>query len=424
MKFELNYRDGSKTIHIPDQAVVTQLEPLAVPILDAPAEALDQALAHPLACRPLIQCLRAASPASIAIAVDAAPGAVPLELILATLMDHIRGALPGLESAAVTVVVGAGLHPPGSRSPLRAVMDLQHTAGCTVVVHDADHAPMRTFGTTNRGTPVMVNAALGDADFKMIIGQIEPHQFAGFTGGYKEAVIGCAASSCVNHNYSLMLDENARVGRITGNPVREDIDEAGRMIGIDFAVNAVMNRKAEVVAMLAGTPQVVLAHGARICADLYGVVSQERFDIVVASCGGTPSDNCLYRAQKGLNLASHAVKQGGKILLLAACQHGIGDDIYFDYVCQFATPKAVLSDFKNLEFKMGPHKAYLFGRTLVDFDVAVFSDLDPAIMRRCHLRAADPSAIVREWVEGFATPPRVAVIPYANTTYLHAPWGR
>lgn len=424
MKFELSYRDGSKTLHIPDQAVVTQLQPLAVPVIDAPAEALNRALAHPLACRPLTQCLRAASPASIAIAVDAEPGPAPLELILATLMDQIRNALSGLDPAAVIVVIGAGLHPPGTRSQLQTVMDLQHTVGFTVLLHDANHARMRTFGTTSRGTPVAVNAALGDADFKMVIGQIEPHQFAGFTGGYKEAVIGCAAPSCINHNYSLMLDENARVGRITGNPVREDIDEAGCMIGIDFAVNAVMNRKGEVVSMLAGSPPAVLAQGARICADLYGVVSRERFDIVVASCGAAPGDSCLYQAQKGLNLASHAVKQGGKILLLAACQHGIGDDIYFDYVCQFATPRAVLNDFKNLEFKMGPHKAYLFGRTLVDFDVAAFSDLDPAIMRRCHLRAADPSTIVREWVEGFSTPPRVAVIPYADTTYFHAPRGK
>jgi nickel-dependent lactate racemase len=139
----------------------------------------------------------------------------------------------------------------------------------------------------------------------------------------------------------------------------------------------------------------------------------------VASCGGSPKDLCLYQAQKGLNLSSHAVKKGGKILLLAACQQGIGDDIYFDYVCQFATTEDVLKDFKNLGFKMGAHKDYLFGRTRVNYDVAVFSDLDPAIMRQCHLRAADPSTIIREWVEGFEGTPKVAVIPYANTTYFY-----
>jgi len=260
---------------------------------------------------------------------------------------------------------------------------------------------------------------VADADFKIVIGQIDPHQFVGFTGGSKGIVVGCGAQETIKHNHSLMFENNASVGILEGNPVREDIDEAGRMAGVDFAVNVVMNPDKEVVDVLAGDPNAVLRQGAETCAAVYGVNLKTHFDIVVASCGGAPKDSVLYQVQQGLNLASHAVKKGGKILLLAACQHGIGDDLYFDYVCQFATPEAVLKDFKKLEFSMGAHKAYLFGRTLVDYDVAVFSDLDPSIMGQCHLRAADPSNIIKEWVSGFEKPLKVAVIPYANTTYFY-----
>jgi hypothetical protein len=97
----------------------------------------------------------------------------------------------------------------------------------------------------------------------------------------------------------------------------------------------------------------------------------------------------------------------------------VGDDIYFDYVSQFTTPEEVLNDFRKIGFKMGAHKAYLFGRTLARYNVAISSDLDPGILKKCHLRAADPSKIVSEWVNAFDDRPRVGVIPNANTTYFY-----
>jgi hypothetical protein len=83
------------------------------------------------------------------------------------------------------------------------------------------------------------------------------------------------------------------------------------------------------------------------------------------------------------------------------------------------TPEDVLSDFKASGFRMGAHKAYLFGRTLADFDVAISSDIDPGILRKCHLRAADPTVIVGEWVDAFEGRPHIAVVPNANTTYFY-----
>ncbi|MBT8334184.1 MAG: transcriptional regulator, partial [Deltaproteobacteria bacterium] len=124
-------------------------------------------------------------------------------------------------------------------------------------------------------------------------------------------------------------------------------------------------------------------------------------------------------AQKGLNLASQAVKAGGNILLLAATPQGVGDDVYFDYVSQFTSPEEVLADFRKQGFRMGAHKAYLFGRTLSRFDVAVFSELDPGVLHKCHLRSADPSEVIEEWVANFDGRPRIGIVPNANTTYFY-----
>jgi nickel-dependent lactate racemase len=174
-----------------------------------------------------------------------------------------------------------------------------------------------------------------------------------------------------------------------------------------------------VVRILVGEPLKMLVEGAQTCAALYGVAIEEEFDIMVASCGGYPKDICLYQAQKGLNLASQAVRKGGHILLLAASTQGVGDDVYFDYVSQFTSPEEVLADFKKQGFRMGAHKAYLFGRTLDQFDVAVSSELDPSVLQKCHLRSADPSRVIGEWVENFGGVPRIGIIPNANTTYFY-----
>jgi lactate racemase len=416
---ELKYGKGRIKVDIPEKAVVSILEPLHAPVLASVPEALDAALSAPRGCPPIEAALAARRPRSVAIAVPDETRPAPLREILPVLLHRLEAALHTALADGVTLFVGGGLHPPADAAAIERILPPEITRGCRVVAHDARRAPMRDYGTTSRGTPVRINAEYAAADFKLVIGQVDPHQFVGFTGGAKGVVIGCAAPETIEMNHSLMAQPNAHVGQLKGNPVREDMNEAGEMAGIDLAVNFVLDADKKAVHLAAGKPAQVLESCAEICAGVYGVAIEEKFDIVIASCGGYPKDICLYQAQKGLNLASHALKPGGHILLLAASPQGVGDDIYFDYVSQFTSPEEVMRDFKASGFRMGAHKAYLFGRTLVNFNVAVFSDLDPGILGKCHLRAAEPESVIREWVADFNGTPRMAVIPNANTTYFY-----
>ena len=133
---------------------------------------------------------------------------------------------------------------------------------------------------------------------------------------------------------------------------------------------------------------------------------------------GTPSDISAYQAQKSFSLVSYAMKEGGKILLLVTFQKGFSEDVYFDYVCPFAEPEAVMNDFNDFGYTMGARKADLFGGMLVNYRASDLDDLNSEVMRNCHLRAADPSTIIEEWVDGFKGTPEVAVIPHAATTYF------
>jgi nickel-dependent lactate racemase len=416
---ELKYGKGKIRVSIPEKAVVSILEPLRVPELASVQSALDSALSAPFGCPSLEAMIDARRPRSVAIAVPDETRPAPLRDILPGLLSRVEAKLPGPLRDRVTLFIGGGLHPSADAAAIERVLPAGIARGCRVVAHDATAVAMRGYGTTSRGTPVRINAVYAEADLKMVIGQVDPHQFVGFTGGAKGVVIGCAAPETIEKNHSLMSQPNAQVGRLKDNPVRADLTEAGELVGLDLAVNFVLDAEKKVMHLTAGIPSQVLESCAQICARVYGVAIEDKFDIVVASCGGHPKDICLYQAQKGLNLASQALKPGGHILLLAASPQGVGDDIYFDYVSQFTSPEEVIRDFKSSSFRMGAHKAYLFGRTLVNYNVAVFSDLDPGILRKCHLRAADPASIIDEWVSSFDGTPRVAVIPNANTTYFY-----
>jgi nickel-dependent lactate racemase len=416
---ELKYGTGKIKISIPPRAAASILEPLRMPVLASVRTALENCLRAPLGGLSLKDLIAQRRPRSVAIAVPDETRPAPLTEVLPAVLERIEAVLERPLGESVTLFVAGGLHPPADTAAIERILPAGIARGCRIVAHDARAAAMRDYGATRRGTPLRINAEYAEAELKLVIGQVDPHQFVGFTGGSKGVVIGCAAPETIEKNHSLMSQPGAQVGRLSGNPVREDLNEAGEMVGIDLAVNFVLDADKRVVHLAAGPPAAVLASCAEVCARVYGVAIAEKFDIVVASCGGYPKDICLYQAQKGLNLASQALKPGGRILLLAASPQGVGDDIYFDYVSRFTSPEEVIRDFKESGFRMGAHKAYLFGRTLVNYDVAVFSDLDPGILRQCQLRAADPATVLDEWVSAFEGTPHVGIIPNANTTYFY-----
>lgn len=418
MELDLKYGKGTIKVHIPGSAEAQILEPNHIDPVVSVSRELRDALADLSSSETEITS-RLGKASTVAIAIPDETRPLPVKKILPVLLDYLFEKLPELNPAKVTIIIGVGLHIPPDEETLNRLVPSEIARGCRVVGHDANNSPMVDYGYTSRGTPVRINALMAAAEFKIVIGQIDPHQFVGFTGGSKGVIIGCGSSATIEHNHSLMFHEDARVGVLQGNPVREDLNEADAMVGIDLAVNFILAPTKEVVQVLAGDPLKMLVQGAQTCAALYGVKIDEEFDIVIASCGGYPKDICLYQAQKGLNLASQAVRKGGHILLLAASTQGVGDDVYFDYVSQFTSPEEVLADFKEQGFRMGAHKAYLFGRTLNQFDVAVSSELDAGVLNTCHLRSADPSRVIGEWVDNFEETPRIGVIPNANTTYFY-----
>lgn len=417
MEIELKYGKGTVEIQIPDSVNVSVLEPKNIESVPSVEHSIDEALVRATELHTDIL-PGSKEKQTVAIAIPDETRPLPMAVILPHLLSWLFEKIPDLTPERVNIIVGCGLHASKEMGTVERLVPKDLPQGCHILVHDAFSSPTVHLGTTAKGTPVLINEAFASADYKVVVGQIDPHQIVGFTDSVAGLISGCSGDVTVEHNHSLMFDEAARVGVLSGNPVREDMDEASALVGIDLALDFVLAPNKEVVKVIAGRPVDTLRKGASIAADLYGVVIDKKFDIIVASCGGFPKDVCLYQAQKGLHLASQAVKPGGHILMLAALHQGVGDDIYFDYVSQFTTPDEVVSDFRNQEFKMGAHKAFLFGRTLSEFDVVVHSEMDQGVLQRCLLRAAVPSNVIAEWLEEATEDTSVGIITNANTTYF------
>ena len=284
MEFLFEYHKGLKLIKIPEKANVTVLQPKAMPVRETLTDMMDLALQN---ARFVAQ-LREKNPSLVAIVIPDESQPAPLETLLSNIVENLFHALPNLEPPAVTIIIGNGLQPPPDRGMIDKILSSSRVRRCNVVAHDAHDARIKDFGVTRRGTPVRINAAFGEADYKVVIGLIEPHQYFGFTGGSKEAVIGCGSADSIRHNHRLIHEKVSHRWHLEGNPMREDLDEAGRMIGIDFAIGVVLNAEKQVGRILAGEPDVVLQQGAETCAAVYGLELDKKFDIILASCAGYP----------------------------------------------------------------------------------------------------------------------------------------
>lgn len=413
MKIALKYGTTSLPLELPASCTVDVFEPGTILCLEDPVASLHRALDVPWACPSFTE---RSAPASVAIAIPDETRPFPVKQLLPPLLDRIFTAWPNLLPSNLTIVVGGGLHSPADNAQLARILP-EGLRTYKVIAHDAKHAPMTSYGQTCRGTPIEINKAYADAEYKLVMGMVDSHQFVGFTGGSKGVTIGCASAAMIEANHRLLHDPAARAGNIEDNPVRLDLDESGDRIAIDMAINVVLDAARKPVAVIAGAPVAAMREAAGVTRNVYGLNFDEPYDVVIASCGGYPKDICLYQAQKGLNAATQCARPGSRIMLVAECRQGIGDEDYHEYVRKFPSPHALKKAFEASPFKMGAHKAYLFARALTQFTVALHTSLDAQTLKECQLSYGELQNTVDAWMADYRNP-RVAVLKNANSSFF------
>jgi nickel-dependent lactate racemase len=270
-------------------------------------------------------------------------------------------------------------------------------------------------GHTRRGTPIDVFTNVLRADVRILLGAIEFHYFAGYSGGYKALVPGVCGLETIRHNHRMMTLARAVAGRRVGNPVREDIDEGGALIGADFILNVILDGHKRVMSAVAGHPE--LAHAAGCAAlDRFGRAHIDRAaDLVITSPGGYPKDINLYQAQKALDNACHIVRPGGIIVLVAECREGLGHPTFEAWMQEPGGPQGILRRIER-EFVLGGHKAAAVAMAMQQAHIFLVSELPPEKVRTMGFQAFfSVNGAVQSALARLGPRPHVAVLPEGSS---------
>jgi len=312
---------------------VVRLAPADPPPVDLAAE-LDEALARPIGTAPLRALARGCR--RVAIITSDATRATPSAALIGPVMRELAHA--GVTPDAVDVVIGVGAHRPATADEIRVLLGADWAARLTVTNHDARSDDLVSLGSTTRGTPLLVNRHVAQADLRIAFGQVEPHEFAGFTGGRKAILPSVAGYESIvrNHALSMLVVPTARPGILEGNPIHEEMLEAARLARLDFIVNVALDRESRPIAVAAGDVERAHEELVTFLRRTFGVTRPARPPAVIVTGVGEPLDVNLYQAVKALVGIEPLLddRPAGApapvVVLLARCWDGAGSDAMFE----------------------------------------------------------------------------------------------
>ena len=413
MQLTIPYGKGSLRADIPDGRAVDWIRPQEMRPAQNPADIVRQAVYNPLGA-----VLPPRAGQTVAIAINDKTRPVPHAQLLPPVLAGMRHA--GVRDEDVLFIIATGTHPAMPPQEYASILPRDILETYRVVCHDAaNEAKLTHLGETSRGTPIFINSDYMAADYRIVIGNIEPHQFQGYSGGVKSAAIGLAGMATINHNHAMMRHESAIWGSYAGNPARQDVEEIGARIGIDFCVNAILNPDKQILRAYAGDPAAVMQAGIPAARDLYAVPVAAPVDLMIASPGGHPKDINLYQAQKGMAHAAAVTRPGGRMILCAACPEGAGNADYERWMRQpgMTSHAAVLAAFAREGFQVGRHKAFQVSRDAGRIPATLVSDMDEDLARALLLSpAASLQAAIDAALAKLPGEARIGIMPAANAT--------
>ncbi|AYO29672.1 nickel-dependent lactate racemase [Biomaibacter acetigenes] len=407
---KLKYMSSYVDVDIPDKNLYAVLNPEDLPGVIDPFREVREALDKPIESIPLKE--MAKSKKNVVILASDITRPSPSHILVPPIVEELKEA--GVEYSDITVVFGLGYHRQHTEEEKKKLVGEEVYSKVRCIDHDINDCVY--LGTTKRGTPVEVFRPVAESDLLIATGNLEFHYKAGYSGGDKALLPGVCSKKTIETNHVMMIRPGTMPGRAQGNPMREDIEEAGRIAGVDFIVNAVLNSHKEIVKVVAGDPVKAHREGAKYIDKMYKRNIEEKVDVVVASCGGFPKDINLYQAQKGLENASYAVRDGGSIILLAECREGLGEATFEDWMMRAKTPHDCV-EWIQQEFKLGAHKAAVICMVLERAKVYLVSGLDENLVRDIFfIPAKSVQQALDKALKEYGEKAKVLVLPYANST--------
>jgi len=417
MHVQLAYGKHGLPLDLPDDLDVTVIEPKFEPGLADPTAALRAALEAPIEAPPLQEFVRPDDRVGVVFSDITRP--TPNQIVLPPVLE----ALAYIPREQITLFNALGTHRANTAAELCGMLSAEIVDGYRIVQNDAlDVATQVRVGQARRGHDIWLNREFVACDVKILTGFIEPHFFAGFSGGGKAVMPGMAGLRTVlqNHDAQMIAHPKATWGITAGNPIWEEVREVARMAGRTFLVNVTLNKHKAITGVFAG--ELDAAH-ARGCAFVKGsamAMAPAPFDIVITTNSGYPLDLNLYQAIKGVSAAAQVVRPGGAIIVAAACWDGIPEHgLYGQLLAEADSPAALLDRIKAPGFlAQDQWQAQIQAQIQLRADVYVRSDnLTAAQIERALLK---PCARIEETVAGLVAQMgagvRICVLPEGPQT--------
>ena len=332
-------------------------------------EIISRAIADPIGSALLSEIARGKTSACILASDITRPS--PSYKFLPQLVAELESG--GIDLKDIKVVLGLGIHRGHTDDEKKKLVGDYIFNSIEVI--DSDPKKAKLIGITSAGTPVEVFKDALECDLLIATGNIEYHYFAGYSGGAKAVMPGICTRNSIQANHSMMLDKRSVSANVEDNPVRKDIEEAGKMAGIDFIFNVILDDNKNIIDAVAGKNNLAWTEGIKRYESIYSREVESPADIVIASPGGYPKDINLYQSQKALENIKDIARPGGAIVLIASCMEGLGEDVFEEWMGQARDYNAISKRLKN-RFVLGGHKAVAVSRVISEKKVYLYSEFD------------------------------------------------
>lgn len=412
-KIMLPYGRTKIDAEVDEKRLVGVFEAATPRAVEDPDAEVERALDSPIGSKPLEALAEGKRNAVVIISDHTRP--VPSRYIIPHILKRLRKGNPDID---ITLLVATGCHRGTRIDELREKLSDEIVAHEKIVVHDCqDDASMADLGVLPSGGRLLVNKLAPDAELLVSEGFIEPHFFAGFSGGRKSVLPGIASRTTVlaNHCAKFIADKHSRTGILDGNPIHRDMVFAAKRAGLAFIVNVIIDRDKRIVKAFTGAERAAHEAGCEFLSGICRIEAPES-DIVLTSNGGYPLDQNIYQAVKGMTAAEAICRKGGVIVISAACNDGHGGESFYHMLSGASSPQALIGQFlkrTNTETESDQWEAQILARILSEHHVVVVThDCDHALLSNMGLI---PASTLDEAIE-LATKlagadSKIAVIP-------------
>ena len=380
----------------------TVVESRPVPPLSDPEAAVAEALARPIGSPPLRELARPGD--RVCIVFTDITRASPDHILVPALLRELEAA--GVRDEDITLLCGIGMHRPSTPEEKAAKLGAEAVARYRVIDNEPRNPQaLVDLGVTPGGVPVQVHRAAVEADLLVATGIVEPHQYAGYSGGRKTVAVGAAGEALIAHTHGPAFVDHpgTRLGRIEGNPFHEAVTEAARRAGLRFILNAVMDDEHRILQVAAGDPEAAFVELVAFARTVYEVPIPHQYDVAIGGVG-YPKDTNLYQASRAPSYLHFAptpvVRRGGYYIIPARCEEGAGEGVgeqrFFAALRDAPDVQFVLDDARRHGYPPGQQRAFVIAKVLEEARIIIVGSEHPDIVAACKMI---PAATMDEALE-------------------------